>query len=366
MSKIRVCHICNMGMNGKAIFVCNLLEHTDYERYDVTVINYRTSYVKSVVSRLEKLPVSIITPPKGNVLTFCRFLNVFFQQNRFDVCHAHMWDQSGLFLLIAHIRGIPVRVAHSHNTSKVKDRYGRFKTLIRDTLIWTVLRNMISAHANRFVACSEEAAQWLFPASVIRKKQYVIVPNGVDLALFACPNRQKHSPTKILFAGRLAIQKNPLFAIQVFHAYLQQDPDARMTMIGRGNLEKTVREEIARLGIEKRIDIILETDHMPDFYQSADVFLFPSFYEGLGMTLIEAQASGLKCLASDAVPIEAQCGLVVFKPLNDGPLKWAQYITDLLRDDSMAIEKTKLTRYDAKNTAKIMDRIYTLSDKGRK
>ena len=360
MDRIKVCHICNMDLNGKSAFVCSLLENTDFEKYDVTVIAYRTVYVRSVMFRLEKLPVRIVTPPSGGILTFCRFLDMFLRENRFDVCHAHMWDQSGLFLLIAHRRGIPVRVAHSHTTSKAEGRYCHLKEFFRDRILWYLLRHMIGRHANRFIACSETAAHWLFPSSVIQGKRYFVVPNGIDLAKYRCPDRQRHVPVHILYTGSLVLEKNPVFVVQVYYEYLKQDPDARMTMIGRGKLDGPVREEIARLGIAEHITLVSETDDMPRFYKSADVFLLPSCIEGLGIVLIEAQASGLPCLVSDFVPPEAQCGLLTYKALDDGPSAWAGYITEVLQNKDKAIDMNRLMRYDAKNTARIMDRIYGL------
>lgn len=89
--KIKVCHICNLGMNGKAVFICNLLEHTDFDKYDITIINYRAEYAEPVISRLEKLPVKIISPAAQGLKTFIIFLNGYFKTNVYDVCHSHIW-----------------------------------------------------------------------------------------------------------------------------------------------------------------------------------------------------------------------------------------------------------------------------------
>lgn len=322
MDKVKVCHICNLGMNGKAVFVCNLLENTDFEKYDVTILNFRAEYAKPIFERLEKLPVKIVNPEGSGIRDFCELLNSHFKENHYDICHSHIWDLSGLFLAIAKLKHIKIRVAHSHNTSKVNGRYNKVKGFIRDKILWNFFRYLIMNCANRWVACSEEAAKWLFLNPIIQEKKYVVIPNGIDLERFRVQDRKKHNPTEILFAGRLVYQKNPIFAINTFYEYLKYDSNAHLTMVGKGNMKREIDEQIEKLKLEDKVTYVQETDAIETYYQNADVYLFPSNYEGLGITLIEAQTSGLKCLASDAVPRESQCGLVEYKSLRDGCSMW--------------------------------------------
>lgn len=358
-NKIKVCHICNLSMNGKAVFVCNLLENTDFDKYDVTILNFRSKYADPVMNRIEKLSVRIVTPPRGGIKNFCVFLNNHFKENQYDVCHSHIWDLSGAFLAIAKRNHIPVRVAHSHNTSKAEGRYNKIKEFVRDKLLWNCMQYLIKHCANRWVGCSEEAASWLFPKSIIQENKYAIVSNGIELEHFRCPNRKRHMPTEILFAGRFIYQKNPLFAINVFHEYLKKDPTAHMTMIGKGKMEAEVASEIQKLNLTDKITCVRETDAMETYYRNADLDLFPSNYEGLAITLIEAQASGLKCLASDVVTRELQCGLVKYKSLDDGYASWAEALLDLLNAD-MQIDEAALRQYDVKNLARQIDAVYSL------
>ena len=69
-NKIKVCHICNLGMNGKAVFVCNLLENTDFEKYEVTILNFRSEHADPVINRLKKLPVKIVNPYVAGLKNF--------------------------------------------------------------------------------------------------------------------------------------------------------------------------------------------------------------------------------------------------------------------------------------------------------
>lgn len=359
MNKIKVCHICNLGMNGKAVFVCNLLENTDFDKYDVTILNFRAEHADPVINRIKKLPVNIVDPPKSGLKNFCIFLNSHFKEHHYDVCHSHIWDLSGIFLAIARHNRIPVRVAHSHNTSKAEGRYNKVKGFVRDKVLWNCMQHLIKTCANRWVGCSEEAAKWLFPNSIIKYKKYAVVSNGIELERFKCPDRKRHNPTEILFAGRLIYQKNPLFAVNVFNEYLKIDPTAHMTMVGKGKMETEVESEISKLNLTDHITCVHETDCMEYYYRNADLFFFPSRYEGMPITLVEAQASGCKCLSSDIVTRESQCGLVRYKSLDDGFVSWGRALSEVLKSN-MVINEDALQQYDVRNTAKQIDEVYGL------
>lgn len=189
MGKIKVLHICNLGMNGKAAFLANVLNHTDFDKYDITILNYRCSTIsESIKSRIANLPVKIVTPGKNGIIEGCKELISLIRHCKYDVVHSHMWDQSGIFLFIAYIMNVPVRVAHSHNTSKVANRYGILKSVLRDKFIWHILKTFIYVFANRFVACSEDAAKWLFTKRIIKSNKFVVCVNGIDLEEFTPPH----------------------------------------------------------------------------------------------------------------------------------------------------------------------------------
>lgn len=361
MNKIKICHICWLSMGGAETFLCNLLENTDFEKYEITVVSHGANLSGVIISRLKEIPLTIVYNPFTG-LRYYRFLFRLFREKHFDVCHSHIDRMSYRTLLLAYLCDIPIRVSHVHTSSETKFKRKNIR-LIRHVIYIMLTRKMICICANRYLACSKEAAEYLFTASIIRKQKYTVIPNGINLEKFSNPCLTKHEPTEILFAGRFAPEKNPVFAVDVFSEYLKKDPTAHMTMIGTGRLDKDVSVEIDKLGLSKHIDRIPETADMPKYYRAADLLLFPSLYEGLGMVLIEAQASGLKCLASDTVPRLSQCGLVDYRSLADGPEAWAEYISQLLQNDSLKIDQEKLQFFDIKNTVRMIDEVYGLQPK---
>ena len=364
--KIHICHICNLGMNGKAVFLCNLLEHMDYDRYDVTVIDCFAQPSPVIMDRINKLPVKVIQPD-GNTTGACvKLLRAYLRKNRVDVVHSHIWDLSGVFLYYAKKARVPVRVAHSHNTSKAKHRYNILKEFLRDKVLWNVFRYMIYMNANRYAACSEDAARWLFIDPIIRRGKYCVVTKGINLDVFCKAEVNRSGVTQVLFAGRLVHQKNPLFALDAFDAYHKINKNSHLTMIGQGDLQPNVQEKIDRLQLRDCVTLIPESNEMARHYRTADVFLLPSHYEGLGIVLIEAQACGTKCLASDQVPLVTQCGLAQYLPLDAGCALWAETLDKLTQDKQMVLDRSKLEVYSVQNTVKQMDNLYSLVRKCEK
>jgi glycosyltransferase involved in cell wall biosynthesis len=146
-----------------------------------------------------------------------------------------------------------------------------------------------------------------------------------------------HSRSKIiLFVGRLNSnrnQKNPSFALETIKACLAKDPDIRFLMAGDGQNEKVQFEELVKQwGLQQSIRIIGPRSDIPRLMLGSNLLLFPSIGEGLGMVAVEAQAAGLRVLASDAVPRECEVisGQVFFKSLDFGPLDWADEALRLL------------------------------------
>lgn len=168
------------------------------------------------------------------------------------------------------------------------------------------------------------------------------------------------SVVNLLFAGRLIEQKNPLFAIDVFNEIKKELPNARLTIIGNGCLKAEVCKKAEQYGLMPYICFVSETNDMVSYYQKSDLLLFPSLYEGLGMVLIEAQASHLKCIASDTVPLEVQCGLVEFMSIDAGAAEWANKSIEMLNNlnPDIVLDEERISKYDIANTVNQLDCIY--------
>jgi glycosyltransferase involved in cell wall biosynthesis len=132
--------------------------------------------------------------------------------------------------------------------------------------------------------------------------------------------------------GRFDPVKNHDFLLRTFAEVARRDPAARLVMVGRGRLEREMRTLAEGLGIDRRVRFAGSTQDIAAFMAMFDLFLFPSFSEGLGIVCVEAQAAGTRVLASDTVPAEAAVvpAGVDFMPLAAGEKAWAKRAVELL------------------------------------
>jgi glycosyltransferase involved in cell wall biosynthesis len=165
-----------------------------------------------------------------------------------------------------------------------------------------------------------------------------VMPACADMAPFAKPVQRRDvreglriPEDAIVFGhvGRFVEQKNHGFLIRVAEAIAKREKRARFLLVGGGDLRPRIERFIRERSLSDRFIVLAPRDDVPDLMLGAmDFFLFPSLYEGLGLALVEAQAAGLRCFASTAVPREAIAvpSLVTRLPLSDGPKRWADAI----------------------------------------
>lgn len=256
-------------------------------------------------------------------------------------------------------------IVHGHNTSAggnpVKER------------LHQILRRLLKGSGIIYLACSDDAAKWLFPSSVVENKQYTIIKNGIEIDKFIfdgrirCAVREKLGVEKnflIGHVGRFAYQKNHEFLIDTFYDVKRRCPNAILLLIGGDSGDGAVdriREKVASMGLTDSVIFYGNTDKVNELYQAMDCFVLPSRYEGLGIVNIEAQAAGLKTLCSDAVPQEAKITeLLEYMSLSDGPEKWAEKILTYANGYERKDMSKEITEagYGIKESAKQLEKIY--------
>ena len=224
-------------------------------------------------------------------------------------------------------RYVPVRILHSHNsklgeTEKTEKRNARFLPFLLH-------------QANAYAACSDLAAKAMFG-----ENGYEFIPNFIDAEKFrfdeSVRERVRHdlkvdNKKIIATVGRLAAQKNPFFALDVFDLIAAIIPEAEYWWIGSGPLDKEVSEYAKKLKYADRVWLLGSRNDICDLYQAVDLFFLPSLFEGLPVTGVEAQTMGLPCVISDSVTKELVfTDLVNFMSLEKSREEWANLICEKL------------------------------------
>lgn len=235
----------------------------------------------------------------------------------YDAVHCHNeFDMAGSLAAAAKL-GVPIRIAHEH---KLWGSCGAASRAFR-----ALCRRTINRRATVRVGCSAQANEAFYGQGAFVQVLY----NPYDSKRYsprggAVPEGQ----IRAVQVGYFCEKKNQLFSLEVFSRLAAACPDARMVWIGRdeGGYGKALRERITALGLDNRVDLLPPDADIPAVLDQSNLFLLPSLTEGFGIVLIEAQAMGLSCYASDAVPRETDVGGVTYLPLSNGPDAWAQTI----------------------------------------
>ena len=246
----------------------------------------------------------------GSIYRLCK-------RNKYDVVHAHNGPDEGFCLLGAKLAGVPVRIAHSHNTASTRKR----SAIIR--IYEKIGRKLILATATDLIGCTEAACKDFFGI----ERGYEVIYNSVNLERFNCKTPKTYDQTNFIHVGRYAYPKNQEKVLDVFHEILKYRDDSKLLLVGFGENEEKLREKIHSLGIEKYVEMVPgnKTDVVP-LYEQSNYMIFPSFYEGFGIVLIEAQAMGVYCFVSDRIQPDANAGLMQVIELEKSAGEWAREI----------------------------------------
>lgn len=326
MQPIRILHVVTyMGRGGLETMIMNYYRHIDRDRVQfdfLTHRDFRADYddeIEALGGKIYRLPR--LVPWSRH---YHKALHSFFAGHpEYKIVHVHQDCLSSVILKAARKHGIAVRIAHSHNSSQDKN----LKYLIK-----LFYRAQIPRYATQLFACGKDAGDWMF-----RGQPYQIISNAIDSKQHVFDYSRRMSMRQKLglpsnafvigHVGRFDLQKNHSFLLDVFASAKAQQRHAVLLLVGDGNLRAEIEQKAAALGLSDDVIFTGVRSDVPDLLQAMDCFVFPSMYEGLGIVVIEAQASGLSCIVSDGVPSEcAITDLVEHCPLSKGPEYWARTI----------------------------------------
>ena len=362
------------SFGGVASFLYNYYAHMDHDRVHFDFLycgrNAMASRADTDVLRGSTITeLGILKPSDNGFGEYRRLiaaLRDFFDRNRYDIVHVNS-SNPYVNACVAHVlKGRTVYIAHSHSTVASVPHGSSLKRLVKSAIrAWA--RGYISRRATALMACSVEAGAYLFGEKNLRSGKFRVINNAIDVTQYAYDpairRRQRDGDgTVVGYVGRLAEEKNPLFAIEVFKQIRARRGNAALWMVGEGELMDRARREIEASGLADRAWLPGRIDDVSAAMQGMDVLLFPSLYEGFGIVAVEAQCSGLPVLASDSVPAAANvAGLVTYLPLSKGPDAWAETALAIVDGNADRRDRTGDVRragFDIREEAVKLERFY--------
>lgn len=298
---------------------------------------------------------------KGLGLRYIRALWRILRQGQYQVVHAHRGSRSFFVLLLAWAAGVPVRIAHSHiafepDGNPVK----HLKT--------QVFKRLTRLFATELFACGDDAARFMWGTDDPDRVHKMT--NAIDTVRFrqALAERDRlrdslgiREELVLGTVARIDVQKNPMYLLKIAQAVRRSGKQAVLLVVGSGPMEQEVRQRARELGLDGFVRFLGVRKDIPELLAAMDLFLLPSLFEGLPVTLIETQASGLPALVSDRVTREMdKVGLIRFLPLTEDVSSWLDAILNagIQADRSAYAQKMREAGYDISHQAHKLGEFY--------
>ena len=310
-----------MGRGGIETMLMNYYRRMDREKIQFDFLvhrDFRADFddeIEALGGRIYRIP-----PMNPASKSYRRALADFFKAPPYRVVHCHLNYMSGVVLAAAKKAGVPVRIAHAHTANMAPG----WKQAVR-----RLCKYLIPATATHRFACSTEAGKAIFG-----KQHFSILANAIDAVSFA-PDETVRREVRtelaledaftVMHVGRMVYAKNHEFLLDAFREVLNTEPGAKLVLVGDGELRSQVEEQAAQLPAGS-VRLLGSRTDIPRLLQAADVFAFPSLFEGFGITLLEAQAAALPCIKSDTVTSECVVTDLVQSLPTDDPKLWAEAI----------------------------------------
>lgn len=359
MDPIRVLHILHsMNRGGAENALMNYYREIDRSKvqFDFLLTDPNHCLFEDEILDLGgfvyRVPPLSIHHPFG----YLKGLSAFFKSHpEYKIVHSHTSSKSVFPLLVAKIYGIPVRISHSHTSLSERGVKGVIRNLLMPFLKVT---------ANVYMACAERAGEWLYGKIFFEQGHVEVVRNVIDAGLFRYDEDKRVKMRKELnvsedtlivgHVARFSIPKNHIFALEVFKDLLKKKTNSLYLLVGDGELKPEIESRIQELGIFDKVRMVGVVSNVFDYVQAMDVFVLPSLCEGLPLSIIEAQVSGLPCVTT-AGTVSTECSvtnLVTYVSLSESPTVWADaYLkaSQIPRRDRY--EEIKNAGYDSKTSA---------------
>lgn len=324
-----LCIVSAMNAGGAETFLMKLYRKIDKTKYQMdfcVTVNERGVYDDEIESMGGK--IFRITKKSENIKKFKSELYNVIKENEYKYVLRITSSAMGFMdLKVAKSAGAEVLAARSSNSSDGGS--------IKSSIAHILGRILYGRYVDVKIAPSDLAAEYTFGKRAYKNGKVAILNNAVDLDVFHFDEKGRRnirnefniSPhTKVIgHIGRFSAQKNHEFLIDVFKDITLLNPDTILLLVGVGESEKKVKQKVSYMGLSDKVIFAgLRTD-IPQILCAMDVFLFPSFYEGMPNTVIEAQATALPCVISDRITKQANIlGTAKYLPLESSVSVWAK------------------------------------------
>ena len=365
---IRVLHVVHgMDCGGTENLIMNLYRHIDRDKVQFDFLVHTDSHcffddeIRSMGGNIYRAPYYRMF----NYWEYKKHVHHLFEVNtQWNIVHGHLGSCACIYLKEANKFGL-YTIAHSHAI--------KFRDVTIKQILYRWHAYLTRGVADYYMACSKQAGIDRYGEEITNGNSFSILNNAIDSVVYDFNWNTRTTIRKKLgigndtfvigHIGRMSAEKNHLFILDILKEFLKTDNNVRLLLTGDGPLRDTIVRRAKDYDISKYITMTGVRNDVPQLLMGMDAFVFPSKNEGLGISLVEAQASGLPCLASEeGIPKEAKVSdLVEFIPLSAGYSVWAVRLLELRKRNIRRIPMSNIIKdnnFDITETAHWLEAFY--------
>lgn len=356
-------------MGGVETFIYNTTIHSDKTKYVYDYLIHGADHcvfekeINDFYDDSEK-HIFFIRKYKENPIGCIKDLQKFYKENgnKYDYIHFQSGSTAEILYVYPFYRKYNIKViSHSHNGNGYSP------------IVNSIFRHIVNKVTYKRLSCSIEATKWLFGNKYLDST--TIIMNGVDSDRFTFNEQSRikirkkyHIQDELVIGhiGRFSEQKNHKFILEIFNSILRKEPQAKLILVGVGELENDIRKLSVSMGINKSIIFAGKQMNTEEYYSAFDIFLMPSLYEGLPIVGVEAQCEGLACLFSNKIDkqilITDQAKIL---DLESSPDTWANFALSCKKVDRVRYPSEIIkSGYSIYNTINTLERVYEIANYG--
>ena len=357
--------ILQIGMHDKIggveTFLMNYYRNIDKKKFQFDFIN---PYEKlSFQEEIEKLGGKVYKIPnfKKHPIKYYKAIKNIIKNNKYNIVHVHMLSAANV-LPIKAAKSCDVKhiISHSHNSNTPPGVIRKILNMVN--------KKYIRHTCNHFLGCSLLASEWLYGAKFCKNNNIIVINNAIDYDKF-CYNdsvrkkirEQLKVDNELLFGhvGRFSYQKNHNYLIELFNEIHKANPKTKLILIGDGELRKKIELKVNDYNLQKSVIFLGVVSNVNDYFQAMDVFLLPSWFEGLPVVGVEAQISSTKCVFSSTITKEIDItNNNLFIDINNDAKDNAKNILNFAKKEKNIVSRRNVSQYDIQKESKKLESFY--------
>lgn len=369
MEPIRVLQVLGtLNLGGAESRVMDLYRNMDREQIQFDFLIH-TNEKQHFQDEVEALGGRIYHLPRFKVYNYFSYRkavkNFFREHPEIKAVHGHMTSTAGIYLPVAKKCGVPMTIAHARSAGVDQGIKGK---------ITLFLRRNLKKRADYCFTCSALAGEAVFGKEAMEEGRVRTILNAIDASEYTFDQETRDRIRKELnmenkfvigHVGRFDFMKNHKFLLEIFEEIQKEHGESVLMLLGDGSLREEIQKLAEQKGLQDKVLFMGNRRNISDYFQAMDYFVFPSLFEGLPGTVVEAQAAGVRCLISDTITKEvAISDMVTGFSLEKTAKEWADYVLqtkEYTRENTLHILGN--AGFDVKKQVENMMQFYKTAEK---